>query len=114
MLGTITVVNKYNHTDCSYDQYIGRPSVLGNPYIITRNGSGHGTRVEVIGMYDKWLNKMLQEYEPIITREFRLLLDRYLVGETIHLVCFCVPKECHGHVIKRVLEDTVKLMKVYQ
>lgn len=34
-----------------YDVYIGRPSILGNPFTVGRDG----TREEVIAKYEDWL-----------------------------------------------------------
>ena len=115
MLGTILVVNKKTHKPCAHDYYIGRPSPLGNPYIITRgNMPGHGTRDVVIGSYERWLHKMIQEAHYPITREINELFKQYEAGNTIHLVCWCAPLHCHGDVIKKRIEDIAVVINLYE
>lgn len=67
----------------SYDVYIGRPSIWGNPFVIGRDG----TREEVIAKYKQ-----------------RLLNNDWLKGQVINLRgkvlgCWCHPKPCHGDVL---------------
>lgn len=78
------VVNKYKE---SYDIYIGRGSVWGNPYKIGVDG----TREEVISMYRLFLWRQIKSNK--ITQEQLLGLDGKVLG------CFCKPSACHGDVI---------------
>lgn len=88
--------------------YIGRGSVLGNPY--THDGKKSSlarlsfkTREEAISAYKLYFNAM---YENDI--EFKLTVDniyeKYKNGEDIYLQCFCKPLPCHGDYIREVLE----------
>lgn len=72
----------------SYDVYIGRPSVLGNPFTIGKDG----TREDVIEKYRNW----------ILTQPKLLKLLPALKGKT--LGCWCFPKPCHGDVLVELIE----------
>jgi len=76
-----TVVNK--KTD-DYDIYIGRPGLLGNPYIIGKDG----TREECIEKYRKlfYSSGTHKSYAKRCCKDKRL-------------GCFCKPLPCHGDVI---------------
>ena len=104
--GSIIVINK-NSNDfinlIGYTvEYIGRGSPLGNPFIIEVDG----TRNKVIEKYYPYLQ---YEYlkKQTIYHFLNSLVDRIIAGENIALECFCSPKPCHGHVIKRALESLI-------
>jgi hypothetical protein len=85
----------------SYDIYIGRPSIFGNPFTHIKNKETKAehivsTRKEAIERYRHYL---LNNPE---------LLDKIeqLRGKT--LGCWCFPKKCHGDVIIEIL-NTRKL-----
>lgn len=67
-----------------YTRYIGRPSVLGNPFIIGK----HGTREQVIEMYRQWALT-----QPHVMSAIMALADDDVLG------CWCHPQPCHGQVI---------------
>ena len=79
--------------------YIGRPSVLGNPYRIGVNG----TREEVIEKYTTWFRYQL-EYNHHVVSEIRRLREVHLEYPNLYLICWCAPLACHGHVIASVLD----------
>lgn len=66
--------------------YVGRPSALGDPFVVGRNGS----REEVIAKYRRWLWARLQEPDSPQERELPLLLARAAAGE-LELLCWCHP-----------------------
>jgi hypothetical protein len=78
------IVNKYKE---SYDIYIGRGSVWGNPYKIGIDGD----RQEVIKKYRRHLWSNLSAGK--ISVEEILSLSGKRLG------CYCKPKYCHGDVI---------------
>lgn len=84
-----TVVNIKRET---YDVFIGRPSIFGNPYIIDRDG----TREEVIELYRKYFLVRVARDE-----QFR---GRVLILKGKRLGCYCEPLPCHGDVIVEYLE----------
>ena len=92
----ITVVNKrYESTGI----YIGRPSILGNPFVIGKDGS----RVEVVRKYSEWFYEQLGSNRALI-EEIERLQYHYKINKQLTLVCWCAPLECHGDVIKEYLE----------
>ena len=82
------VVNKYKE---SYEVYIGRGSIFGNPYAIGKDGS----REEVIEKYRLWFKEQLKDLK------FYVAVQK-LKGK--RLGCFCKPAACHGDVIVDFLE----------
>lgn len=67
--------------------YVGRPSILGNPYVVGRDGS----RAEVIEKYRAWFQRQL-------TKRWFIESVRLLCGDK-DLACWCAPKACHADVI---------------
>lgn len=78
--------------------YVGRPSVLGNPYPL----HDEKERDAVIEKYRAWLRseycKKGSVYKALVE-----LADRYRKGEEIVLVCWCAPRRCHADVIKEAI-----------
>ena len=75
--------------------YVGRPGVLGNPFVVGRDGS----REEAIGKYRRWLWGRLQEPGSLQERELRRLLEQAREGE-LELLCWCHPLPCHAEVVR--------------
>jgi hypothetical protein len=74
--------------------YIGRPSLLGNPFKI----GVHGERSEVIGLYRRWLWDRVNEKGEVYA-ELKRLAMLAKQGD-LTLICWCVPKSCHGQVVR--------------
>ena len=74
----------------SYDVYIGRPSIFGNPFKI---GPG-GTRAEVIEKYRAWVLE-----KPALVEEIRWQLRGKRLG------CYCAPQPCHGDVLAEIADS---------
>lgn len=80
--------------------YIGRPSVLGNPFQIGPDG----TRAEVIEKYRSWIESEVRtQPDGPVARELDRLRARHERGETVTLVCWCAPAPCHGDVIRDLI-----------
>ena len=81
-----------------YDIYIGRPSKWGNPFS-HRDGTVAefrvGSRAEAIQKYEDW----------IITQP-NLMADLIELRGKV-LGCWCVPKQCHGNVLSKLIERYV-------
>jgi len=92
----IKVVNK---RDGVPGEYVGRPSVLGNPFTIGR----HGTREEVIASYREWLWMRMRGDSPEL-RELDRLAEKLITDRGLTLVCWCAPKACHADVIASAIE----------
>lgn len=73
--------------------YIGRGTLLGNPYRIGPDG----TRDEVIAKYEAYFQRMLRQ-PGFVTRVLSYVGD-------YDLACWCAPKPCHGEIVLRWLES---------
>lgn len=97
----IRVINQHLDRQCvegGVRVYIGRPSILGNPFVIGRDGD----RAKVIAKFRTYLERKLAQGDPAITGE----LDRLIqvsAAQPLELACFCAPADCHGDVIKEAL-----------
>lgn len=105
----INVVNKYKHKPTQNDVYIGRGSVLGNPFThLDLNGTKAQvkceTREEAIDSYEKYLRSKISEKDQAVCDELNRIYLQSKKGE-VNLVCFCTPKTCHGDIIKKVVEE---------
>lgn len=97
----IKVVNRRNLSDPlpgTARAYIGRPSPLGNPYVLNKDG----TREEVIAKYRTWLWGEMEKGSPKVTGALNSLLQTAR-QQPLELDCFCAPESCHGDVIKSAL-----------
>jgi len=93
----ITVVNKRHFKGKGI--YIGRPGPLGNPFIVGRNGSLE----EVMEKYEKYLPDAIK-YDKKIAAAFERIKKAAKEGD-VNLICWCVPKKCHGNIIERMVEE---------
>lgn len=106
-MNKINVVNKANHAPTNRDFYIGRGSILGNPYTSkkleeTKALYQVSSIEESIKLYDNALRTRINLNERSVINEFNKMLKALEEGD-INLVCFCAPKACHGDIIKRIL-----------
>lgn len=101
---TITVANR---KECPPDGktkvYVGRPTALGNPFRIGKDGS----RSQVIAKYEAWLYGELGSTEGAERRAFDALLLKAKTGD-LTLVCHCAPLACHADVIARHLREALE------
>lgn len=105
----ITVVNKYKHQPTVNDVYIGRGSVLGNPYSSIKDRDTKASvicdsREESVVKYKQHLEMAIKDKIKPITNELNRIYKLAKEGD-VNLVCFCSPKLCHGDVIKEILES---------
>jgi hypothetical protein len=98
-MAMITVVNKRYHR--GEGVYVGRPSLLGNPFRIGE----HGTRKEVVAKYRVWLWRQIQQQGPVY-REL-LCLAEAARQDDLYLICWCKQPgrqtDCHGDILKSAL-----------
>jgi hypothetical protein len=118
----IYVYNSHNEdfTLKENNYYIGRPSVLGNPF--THNGVktnlaklAFKTREDAIAAYDKYFDTMYGKDDEF-TKAFDEIYEHYKNGEDIYLQCFCKPLACHGDIIanklqKKLIQEKLKERK---
>lgn len=103
----IRVVSKRKDgTAASADEtivYIGRPSVLGNPFTMRDESQ----RASVIARYKTWLEQRYLD-DPAVHAELHALAARAKAGEQLALQCWCAPAACHGDVIINALRWIIR------
>ena len=116
-IGTIRILNKSKDKYTIDDTYIGRGSVLGNPYTHLPLGSTAAeiqveSREKAIEMYREYVIYKIKHDTKFRTAMIRLV-GTILKGEDVNLVCYCKPKACHGDVIKDfVLNEVNRMIKI--
>lgn len=93
----IQVVNR--RTDRGVSVYIGRPTILGNPFVIGKDG----TREEVLQKYRRWLWGEIQSGNERVMAELKRLATMASESDLI-LSCWCAPEPCHGEIIRSAIE----------
>lgn len=95
--------------------YIGRPSILSNPF--THDGKRSSlaklsfkTRDEAIDAYEKYFQVMIETNEEF-KQAFNEIYEKYKSGEDVYLGCFCKPNRCHGDIIAKELQKRLILEK---
>ena len=78
--------------------YVGRPSPLGNPWQLGRDGS----REQVIARYRRWLWQRLQQPGSPQRQALEELLG-HARRQPLVLQCWCHPLPCHAEVIRKAL-----------
>ena len=107
----IRIKNKHKSKPESNDVYIGRGSVLGNPFTHfdlekTKAEFHCETREESISNYENYLLEKIKNKDLSICNELNRIYSLAL-KQDVNLVCFCNPKSCHGDIIKKVIESKI-------
>jgi len=74
--------------------YIGRPSLLGNPFKVGEDGE----REEVIAKYRRWLWEQIKLKNEVYL-ELKRIAALAKQGD-ITLICWCAPKPCHADILR--------------
>ena len=85
--------------------YIGRPSVLGNPFSHLKGTLADysvSSRDEAVDRYETWLRSEIKTNKVVI-KEMRKLYKKFVDSGHLDLVCWCYPARCHGDVIKKLI-----------
>lgn len=106
----INVVNKYKHTPTKADIYIGRGSVLGNPFTSIQDRKTKAEYVckdrnESVSKYKEWLKGQISTGNKTVIDELNRIWKQHKKGN-VNLVCFCKPQLCHGDIIKEFIIET--------
>ncbi len=110
----ITVVNKKTHIPTENDVYIGRGSVLGNPYTsipdikLTKASFKCETREESINKFYEYILEKITNKDTLVCAELNRIWKLVKNGVFVNLVCYCTPQLCHGNIIKKIIEDRLK------
>ena len=96
--------------------YIGRGSVLGNPYTHIKDRKTKAIyevkdRNEAIDRYSDYFDLMYGS-NIAYTKAIDEIYDIYKSGEDVYLGCFCKPLRCHGDIIKEKLEKRLIREKI--
>lgn len=79
--------------------YVGRPSPLGNPFVM----KDESQRETVCKQYHEWLSAAIKHRNPDVMRELQAIVSSMINGEDCVLVCHCTPKQCHAESIAKVV-----------
>lgn len=74
--------------------YVGRPSVLGNPFVIGKDGD----RAEVIAKYRIWLWSQVKARGKVFAELVRI--KKLAEQGDLRLSCWCFPESCHADVVR--------------
>lgn len=90
-------------------EYIGRPSLLGNPFSI-KDSKFNVKKVsdidECIDRYEEYLIEEILKGNKEIISELQRLDEIAKSEDGLILGCFCFPfNRCHGEIIKDILEN---------
>ena len=96
----ISIENKKTYKGDGF--YIGRPSPLGNPFAVDAKTS----RTKAISLYREWFLKQLETVNPT-SKAFKILVNHYRDNKELVLICWCAPLECHGEVIRDLVEKVM-------
>lgn len=107
----IKIKNKHKSKPESNDIYIGRGSILGNPFthlnLQNTKAEFHcESRDEAIKNYEDYINDKIKNNDLKICKEIDRLCE-IAKEKDINLVCFCSPKKCHGDIIKKIIEKRI-------
>jgi Domain of unknown function (DUF4326)/YspA, cpYpsA-related SLOG family len=95
----ITIVNKHHS---SSGVYVGRPTVLGNPYTLKEY-----TRTHAIARYRIWLRQQWP-LQGEVHAALQQLACRYKERGELTLACWCAPQRCHADVIREAVLGIVQ------
>ena len=92
--------------------YIGRSnffyklegSVLANPYQVNKKR----TLEESLILYKKWILQMYSLNQGSVYDELIRLAKLEKEGKKFALGCWCKPNNCHGDIVKQVIEFLIK------
>lgn len=113
----IRVVNKYKHTPTETDVYIGRGSVLGNPFTgskdlpKTKAKYQVANREEAVAAYKDYLYQEIANDNVDFLTAINTICELGSGEAVVNLICFCAPKACHGDIIKGLCDEIINLRK---
>lgn len=107
MVGTVRIIQKgawLSDSDNALRFYVGRPSVLGNPFShLPQSLGAHkvATREEAVHRHEVWLDNLPRDSPQ--WREIEKMADLVREGRTVALECFCgdnpAAGRCHATTI---------------
>ena len=112
----IYIYNRRTETHNKNDFYIGRGSILGNPYSHIKDRKTKAIyeakdRDDAIDKYSHYFDLMYGSNKAF-TQAIDEIFEVYKSGDDVFLGCFCKPLRCHGDVIKEKLEKRLIKEKI--
>ena len=112
----IYIYNRRAETHNKNDFYIGRGSILGNPYSHIKDRKTKAIyeakdRDDAIDKYSHYFDLMYGSNKAF-TQAIDEIYEVYRRGDDVFLGCFCKPLRCHGDVIKEKLEKRLIKEKI--
>lgn len=98
----ITIAHCKRFSPANKAVYVGRPTPLGNPYQIGKDG----TRDEVIQKYRDWLVEQINGRNPEVLGELSKLKN-FAAKADLTLTCWCHPAPCRASVVKAAIEHVL-------
>ena len=98
----VRVVNKrYKYVAMANEVlvYVGRPSILGNPFPMR----GEEDRDYVVAQYRQWLDAQ-RRTNSAAWQEVERLAGLHAEGKALALQCYCAPRKCHADVIRSAIK----------
>lgn len=109
-MSTLATIQRVKIAQYPDAEYIGRPSPLGNPFVIGQ----HGSRGEVCDAYDEWFRSQVQSGNPVIKDELIRLYRLMQSRSQLYLGCYCGPSQrCHGDTIIQFLNSNSDLLEIW-
>ena len=110
----VSVVNLKTHKKTDHDYYVGRPSVLGNPYTHLQDSRTAkyivDDRETAISLYKDYFYDNL--HTDAFQNEIKKIIEIYDEHGEVNLCCWCKPKSCHGDYIKEYIDRILKERKI--
>jgi len=106
-MGIINVVNRYTHKgpqENELDIDIGLETIFYNPFI----QYGDQPQNYAIQQYEKYILDKLVLRDKDLHEHFTTIKQLVKKDYTINLVCSCTPNECHGTVIKTIINRWIQ------
>jgi len=105
----IKIVNKKTHKPTPDDIYIGRGSIMGNPYHSKESNHPQAlykveTDDEAIDGYRTYFEDRYKN-DDLFRNTILELVNRELDDKNTNFVCYCAPNKCHGDVIKEFIDE---------
>ncbi len=104
--GKISIGNKRTKWQITWPKpnevcfHIDRGTPLGNPYKIGPDGD----RDTVVEGYDAYARGKMK-HDPQFSAAVAEIAKHVEAGNDVKLMCWCAPLNCHGRVVKKLVEE---------
>jgi hypothetical protein len=99
---------RHNKPKYEYDFKVDRSSILGNPFILGKDGD----RDTVCELYKQYFKEKILSKDKKFGNELEKLIEAYSTHKKLRLFCWCSPKRCHAETIKELIEKYVLITEL--